>query len=73
MGAKERQMKPYLNFYNENGIDTLSFAIGPSQVLFPNSSLKYMEKVYEEIMKSGRNGNPPDALVFHNFSVGKDI
>ena len=35
MGAKERQLKPYLSFYHKRGIDTLSFAVGPNHVLFP--------------------------------------
>jgi hypothetical protein len=28
MGAKEKQLKPYLKFYHDRGIDTISFAVG---------------------------------------------
>lgn len=45
MGAKERQMKPYLSFYHDKGIDTLSFAVGPNHVLFPNEAKKQMNSV----------------------------
>jgi hypothetical protein len=71
MGAKERQLKPYLNFYHSHGIDTLSFAVGPNHVLFPNTAEKHMIRV----LKAAKNPHDVDRrplkhLLFHHFSVG---
>ena len=83
MGAKERQMKPYLNFYHERGIDTISFAVGPNHVLRPAKAMEQMVAVLNCI-SAAHNGHAkatahskhnimihkPSALVFHHFSVG---
>jgi hypothetical protein len=46
MGAKERQLKPYMQFYHKRGIDTLSFAVGPKHILFPQNATKQMQQVW---------------------------
>jgi hypothetical protein len=65
MGAKESQLKSYIQFYHQQGFDTLSFACGPHHVLLPSQAMKVMEKVAEESMKSEAK-----RLVFHHFSMG---
>jgi alpha-beta hydrolase superfamily lysophospholipase len=71
MGAKERQLKPYLNFYHSHGIDTLSFAVGPNHVLFPKTAMSHMMKVLEVARDPHKNGKDElDHLIFHHFSVG---
>ena len=45
LGANERQMKPYLSFYHKHGIDTLSFAVGPKHILFPEKAMHQMQMV----------------------------
>lgn len=85
MGAKERQMKPYLSFYHEHNIDTISFAVGPHHVLFPSQAEKHMEVVLKLVYDINRINNsssnnksiedkvivhPTNCLLFHHFSVG---
>ena len=81
MGAKERQLKPYLKFYHDRGIDTLSFAVGPHHVLIPSKSMQQMEAVLDLVSanppgcdgsghKSPEDFQTPSSLLFHNFSVG---
>ena len=73
MGAKQKQLKPYLTFYHDKGINTLSFAIGPKQVLFPQSASDQMETVLNEIIKleaKEAKENRSLKILFHNFSVG---
>jgi Eukaryotic protein of unknown function (DUF829) len=70
MGAKERQLKPYLEFYNERGFDTLSFAVGPHHVLFPSRAMKTMEAVLKHIKEASGKDGGVQAVVFHHFSVG---
>jgi hypothetical protein len=50
MGAKPRQLRRYCDFYHERNIDTLSFAVGPKDVLMPKSASKQMERVFQEAM-----------------------
>lgn len=70
MGAKPNQLKPYLHFYHQNGIDTLSFAVGPDQVLFPRRAMLQMERVLTKTLeKAVKNKNPRD-VIFHCFSMG---
>jgi hypothetical protein len=45
MGAKERQLKPYMQFYHKRGVDTLSFAVGPKHILFPQHATDQMQEV----------------------------
>ena len=80
MGAKERQMRPYLNFYHDRNIDTISFAVGPNHVLFPEKAMEQMEAVLntvsaahtgEEVpLKSNKQIAKPSSVLFHHFSVG---
>ena len=84
MGAKERQMRPYLNFYHERNIDTISFAVGPNHVLFPEKAMEQMESVLTAVA-AAHNGEAtksvsvkapggkiaqPSSILFHHFSVG---
>jgi hypothetical protein len=66
MGAKERQMKPYLNFYHQRNMDTISFAVGPNHVLFPEKAMEQMVAVLNCIAAAHHNnddGSPnPDAV-----------
>lgn len=66
LGAKERQLKPYLSFYQQNGFDTLSFAVGPWHILYPDRAYKQMEKVLELVLDAKEKRD----IVFHHFSVG---
>ena len=42
LGAKPRQLRPYLEFYHKNNIDTLSFAVGPHHIMFPAKAEEQM-------------------------------
>lgn len=83
MGAKERQMRPYLNFYHERGMDTISFAVGPNHVLFPEKAMEQMESVLSAVSAAHNGEAPkvavkapggkiakPSKIIFHHFSVG---
>lgn len=80
MGAKERQMKPYLNFYHDRNIDTISFAVGPNHVLFPAKAMEQMEAVLgavaashshpEGAVQDKKKISKPSSILFHHFSVG---
>eukprot|EP01036_Dinobryon_divergens_P028536 gene28536-37494_t len=71
MGAKERQLNPYISFYHSKNIDTLSFAVGPKHVLFPSDSKKQMEAVIDFISNpSDPSITAPSCILFHHFSVG---
>lgn len=81
MGAKERQMKPYLSFYHERNIDTISFAVGPNHVLFPAKAMEQMEAVLSTVAEAHNHAddsdqsdkkkiNKPSSILFHHFSVG---
>ena len=71
MGAKERQLNPYISFYHSKNIDTLSFAVGPKHVLFPYDSKKQMEVVIDFISNpSDPRITAPSCILFHHFSVG---
>lgn len=81
LGANERQMKPYLNFYHKHGIDTLSFAVGPKHILFPQQAMHQMQMVLKSIHDPwgkhvdshgaiGQHIHPVKSLIFHHFSVG---
>ena len=45
LGAKPRQLRPYLEFYHKNNIDTLSFAVGPHHILFPSKAEEQMVRI----------------------------
>lgn len=78
LGAKERQMKSYLSFYHKSGFDTLYFAVGPLQVLYPDRAYSQMERVLDAATGKGLvidafpQGEILDieSLIFHHFSVG---
>lgn len=71
MGAKERQLNPYISFYHKRNIDTLSFAVGPKHVLFPSDSKEQMEKVMDFISNTASSEiKSPSCIIFHHFSVG---
>ena len=79
LGAKPKQLKPYLNFYHERNMDTISFAVGPHHVLDPKKGMAQMEKLLstvtpqlgsDEEKKDVIKIDEPSALVFHHFSVG---
>lgn len=64
MGATQKQLKPYLKFYHEKNFSTLSFAVGPHHVLFPNKAMSQMEQVVQNVSENNRD------VTFHHFSVG---
>lgn len=72
MGAKANQMKPYLHFYHKHGIDTISHAVGPAHVLFPERAAEHMDRVLSYAMNPESTSPPPAPrdLIFHSFSVG---
>lgn len=70
MGAKQSQMKPYLSFYHNVGIDTISFAVGPRHVLFPKSASAHMKNVLDITIEKIQNGNDTRDVIFHCFSMG---
>ncbi len=76
MGAKPKQMKPYIEYYNSQGIDTLSFACGPGHVLFPKKAMEHMQNVVQVALKKaisiGDANNEPHSrdIIFHCFSMG---
>jgi hypothetical protein len=69
MGAKEKQLKPYVSFYNKNGIDVISFSVGPMHILKPESATTQMRNILDEIKKQGET-NQINSVCFHHFSVG---
>ena len=71
MGAKARQLKPYLRFYHDRGFDTLSFAVGPQHVLFPDQATAQMRRVLDHCLAPAASETRPlTSLTFHMFSVG---
>lgn len=84
LGAKPRQLRPYLEFYHSQGIDTLSFAVGPHHIILPENGEKQMRKVLEfckartmpatSSIEASSSARDPrlitNSLVFHHFSVG---
>eukprot|EP01031_Cornospumella_fuschlensis_P027296 gene27296-32968_t len=76
MGAKPSQMKPYISYYNSQGIDTLSFACGPGHVLFPKKAMTHMQNVVQIALKKaitiGDDNTEPHTrnVIFHCFSMG---
>ncbi len=73
MGAKPKQMKPYVNFYLNRGYNVISYAVGPMHVLKPESATEMMDRVLSLAMYGGK-GNAemptPNQVVTHSFSVG---
>jgi hypothetical protein len=76
MGAKESQLKNYLNFYNDKGIHSLSFAVGPGHVLNPTKAMDFMTKVLDQVNDISQEpvvrnaANVPRPVIFHCFSMG---
>lgn len=79
MGAKESQLKNYVNFYNSNGVHSLSFAVGPGHVLSPTKAMDFMKNVLDKVKDISqepvlRNSkNKPRPVIFHCFSMGKHV
>jgi pimeloyl-ACP methyl ester carboxylesterase len=65
MGSKTSQLKPYIKYYNDKGIDTVSLAVGPAHILFPNKAQVQMEQVMAEVLKRS-----PGKVIIHQFSMG---
>lgn len=71
LGAKPRQLRVFVDFYNARGYDVISFAVGPSHVLFPKTALTHMKKVLDLAMAPiSPSLLPSERIVFHHFSVG---
>jgi hypothetical protein len=76
MGAKDSQMKPYLKYYHSRGFDTLSFAVGPMHVLFPDKAKSQMNTVLTQALEhsaeesDAENPAKSNDIVFHSFSMG---
>ena len=65
LSSTERQLKPYLRWYHERGIDTLSFSVGPGHVLQPDTALEHMRRVLDATLEA-----KAPQVVMHFFSVG---
>jgi hypothetical protein len=70
MGAKQSQMKPYLAFYHKHGVDTLSFAVGPAHVLFPDKAMTQMQTVLKTTVEKLKSEDSSRNVIFHCFSMG---
>lgn len=70
MGAKEKQLKPYLEFYHKRNIDTIYFSVGPHHVLFPQKGLDQMNAILKTISSENPLPKVPSKVIFHHFSVG---
>ena len=71
LGAKPRQLRVFVDFYNSRGYDVISFAVGPSHVLFPKTALAHMQKVLDlALAPVSPSVLPSERIVFHHFSVG---
>ena len=77
MGAKESQLKNYVNFYNSHGISTLSFAVGPMHVLNPSRAMSHMQRVLDQVKDISQEPvvqnktSQPRPVIFHCFSMGE--
>jgi hypothetical protein len=67
LGARERQLRVFREFYHDRGCDTLTFAAGPLEVLMPSRGEKLMRHVMHTVVESMKDGDR--AVVFHGFSV----
>ena len=65
LSSTERQLKPYLRWYHERGIDTISFSVGPRHVLQPDTALEHMRRVLDATLEAKAS-----QVVMHFFSVG---
>ena len=65
MGAKDRQLRVYQEYYHRKKFDTLSFACGPQHIIMPSHASKTMASVCDEVVSLNY-----DTLVFHHFSMG---
>jgi len=70
MGAKQRQLRPYINFYHNRGYDVLSYAVGPGHVLKPSTATAMMAKVIDIATDTDDKTPEHDHIVMHCFSVG---
>ena len=70
LGAKPRQLKVFIDYYNKRGFDVVSFAVGPKHVLFPKTALSHMQKVIDVASAPEGPSKPSERIVFHHFSVG---
>jgi hypothetical protein len=67
LGAKDQQMKTYLSYYHSHGFDTLSFAVGPRHIIFPQEATKHMQNVWETAEELSPTDTP---ILLHAFSMG---
>jgi len=65
MGSKTSQLKPYIRYYNDKGMDAISLAVGPAHILFPHKAQEQMEQVMSEVLKKS-----PSKVIIHQFSMG---
>lgn len=65
MGSKTSQLKPYIKYYNDQGIDAVSLSVGPAHILFPNKAQEQMKQVMDEVLKKS-----PSKVIVHQFSMG---
>ncbi len=77
LGSKERQLKPYVNFYNKQGVDAITFSVGPQHVLKPHLATEQMQRILDALQRGttvgiDKNGHKSvvDTVSFHHFSVG---
>tara|TARA_B110000208_G_scaffold157029_1_gene190586 strand:+ start:49 stop:987 length:939 start_codon:yes stop_codon:yes gene_type:complete len=71
LGARERQLRRFSDFYSERGYDVVTFAAGPFDVLMPSRGDRLMRHVMETVdkMSAAQADIPPRPVVFHGFSV----
>ena len=65
MSSTDRQLKRYLDYYHQNGIDTLQFSVGTSHVFNPREGMLHMEYILQTTLDL-----QPQNIVFHHFSIG---
>lgn len=70
MGSKDSQLKKYLSYYHDLGFDTLSFAVGPKHILFPQMAMDQMKGVLDTLHHSKEQNISSSNVLFHSFSVG---
>lgn len=63
--AKDNQLKPYIQFYLNQGISILTISVDIFHILNPNKSKKQMESIINEVLKlTSKN------IIYHQFSTG---
>jgi len=70
MGCKDSQIKRYLMHYHDHGFDTLSFAVGPKHIIYPELAMNQMKNVLDELIDNAALKKSSPDVLFHCFSVG---